>query len=229
MKNSSFLILILIGFVFFASVIEVNSNCTPGGAEKECGEHKQCLKKGVNNTYHCVCKAGFMTLGDSCQDMDECQEKDIRSKCKRKGAKCKNIPGSYTCKCPQGFEKNLESDHCEDLDECEDKPCHEKAVCHNERGSYSCACVKGFAGDGHECVEDMAYKQKQKIQQIITIGGAAGGGTLFLIALIVCFLGARKKKPEEKEEKGIEEQDSTTTVYSRWESSEESDDDDDDE
>ena len=110
-----------------------------------------------------------------------------------------------------------------DIDECEDKPCHHKAVCQNERGSYTCTCVKGFAGDGHECVEDLAYKQKQKIKQIMTIGGAAGGGTLFLIALIACFLGARKKKP--KEEK-IEDTDSTITVHSRWESSEESDDDD---
>lgn len=112
-----------------------------------------------------------------------------------------------------------------DIDECEDEPCHHKAVCQNERGSYTCTCVKGFAGDGHECVEDLAYKQKQKIKQIMTIGGAAGGGTLFLIALIACFLGARKKKPEEK----VEDIDSNLTAHSRWESSEESDDDDDDE
>ncbi|RMX38953.1 hypothetical protein pdam_00016413 [Pocillopora damicornis] len=222
MKNTSLLIVLLTGFVFITFVIEVSSNCAPE-AKEDCGEHKQCVKQGENNTYHCVCKEGFTTLEDSCQDLDECQKRDIRTKCKRKGARCKNTPGSYTCKCPRGFVMHLEADYCKDIDECEDEPCHHKAVCQNERGSYTCTCVKGFAGDGHECVEDLAYKQKQKIKQIMTIGGAAGGGTLFLIALIACFLGARKKKP--KEEK-VEDADSTLTVHSRWESSEESDDDD---
>lgn len=44
----------------------VSSNCAPE-AEEDCGEHKQCVKQGENNTYHCVCKEGFTTLEDSCQ------------------------------------------------------------------------------------------------------------------------------------------------------------------
>lgn len=44
----------------------VSSNCVPE-AKEECGEHKQCVKQGENNTYHCVCKDGFTTLEDSCQ------------------------------------------------------------------------------------------------------------------------------------------------------------------
>lgn len=229
MKNTSLVTFLLIGFLFVASVVKANSEgeCTPG-ADKECGLHKQCVKnETAKNTYYCACKPGYEPNGDNCKDLDECKKKATRLKCKQKGAKCKNFPGSYECKCPRGYEMHPTKHQCEDYDECEDEPCHEKAVCQNKRGSYTCTCVEGFAGDGYECVEDMAYKQKQKIQQITMIGGAAGGGALLIIALIACCCCVRKRKRKENDEEKIEKEPSTLSEYGQdWESSEDSEEED---
>lgn len=98
--------------------------------------------------------------------------------------------------------------------------CHEKATCHNTRGSYKCKCQKGYAGDGEECVEDIAYKQQKNIQLITMIGGAAGGGLLLIIALIACCCCARKRKKEEDGDKKIDKMESTLSQYGNdWESS----------
>jgi len=113
---------------------------------------------------------------------------------------------------------------CEDQDECKDlEICHEKATCHNTRGTYRCTCKKGFAGDGVECVVDIAYNQEKDKQLILMIGGAAGGGVLLIIALIAFCCCARKRKKEEKEE-NIEKMESTLSQYGNdWESSDDSD------
>lgn len=114
-----------------------------------------------------------------------------------------------------------------DYDECEHMElCHLKAICHNTRGSYRCTCMHGFAGDGEECVEDIAYKQKQKIRLIIMIGGAAGGGVLLIIALIAFCCCARKRNKKEKDGEKLEKMESTLSEYGQdWESSEDSDED----
>lgn len=76
-------------------------------------------------------------------------------------------------------------------------------------------------------MEDMAYKQKQKIQQITMIGGAAGGGALLIIALIACCCCVRKRKRKENDEEKIEKEPSTLSEYGQdWESSEDSEEED---
>ena len=114
-----------------------------------------------------------------------------------------------------------------DVNECEEFAyCHEKAKCHNTRGSFRCTCNEGFAGDGEECVEDIAYKQEKNKQLVLMIGGAAGGGILSIIALIAFCCCTRKSKKKEEKEETIEEMDPTLGHFGHeWYSSEDSDDD----
>ena len=114
-----------------------------------------------------------------------------------------------------------------DHDECDDyEVCHEKAMCENTRGSYQCTCIEGFAGDGVECVEDIAYKQEKNKQLVLMIGGAAGGGLLLIIALIAlcCCARARKRKKIEEKVENTGKMETTLSHYgNEWESSEDSD------
>ncbi|KAJ7380483.1 hypothetical protein OS493_008945 [Desmophyllum pertusum] len=229
MKKASLLALLLIGLFFVSSVVKAKSDveCSLKADNKECGPRKHCVKTADNNKYHCVCKPGYVANGDSCKDVDECKNKETRIKCKEKGATCENKLGSYKCKCPKGYAMHHSKHVCEDYDECEHMElCHLKAICHNTRGSYRCTCMHGFAGDGEECVEDIAYKQKQKIRLIIMIGGAAGGGVLLIIALIAFCCCARKRNKKEKDGEKLEKMESTLSEYGQdWESSEDSDED----
>ena len=84
-------------------------------------------------------------------------------------ATCENTPGSYNCKCNNGFAGNgrvCTGTHrhikclieivyatlhfcCLDIDEClNNNDCVEDAHCTNNPGSYSCICNEGYAGDG---------------------------------------------------------------------------------
>ncbi|KAK1905289.1 EGF-containing fibulin-like extracellular matrix protein 1 [Dissostichus eleginoides] len=65
---------------------------------------------------------------------------------------CYNTRGSYTCQCPQGYQKN--GDHCVDRDECAlTNYCMHRCV--NTQGSYYCECNAGhkLASNNHSCVD----------------------------------------------------------------------------
>lgn len=203
------------------SLHDNGETCTPGG-ETQCGDNKHC--EMIGNKAFCKCNPGYHLEKNVCEDINECNQREIRQKCKPTGATCHNTPGSYKCRCKKGFE--MGEHHCEDIDECDSWICHEKAICQNTRGSYTCTCALGFAGDGHECVVDKVYKQKQKIKQVVMFGGASAGGALFIIALIACCCCARKrKKKEEADEQKVTKMESTLSQYGEdWESSESSED-----
>ncbi|XP_052242167.1 mucin-like protein isoform X1 [Dreissena polymorpha] len=78
-----------------------------------------------------------------------------------------NTPGSYTCKCIEGYD-DLEGNRgrrCEDHNECEDPPntqcsfwLNKTRACVNLQGGYICICNKGWNGtkcdnDINECLE----------------------------------------------------------------------------
>ncbi|XP_065865201.1 wall-associated receptor kinase 2-like [Euphorbia lathyris] len=67
-----------------------------------CGSNTNCSYSENGNGYRCVCKDGFTGnpyLPQGCQDIDECKEAN-KYPCQ---GSCKNIIGSYTCKCPIGM------------------------------------------------------------------------------------------------------------------------------
>ncbi|XP_065866440.1 wall-associated receptor kinase 3-like [Euphorbia lathyris] len=67
-----------------------------------CGSNTNSSYSENGNEYRCVCKDGFTGnpyLPQGCQDIDECKEAN-KYPCQ---GSCKNIIGSYTCKCPIGM------------------------------------------------------------------------------------------------------------------------------
>ena len=68
----------------------------------QCQNLKSIDREKLNTSYICVgsCANGFLkdNIG-ACQDIDECQD----SKACPFGVTCKNLIGSYTCDCHQGY------------------------------------------------------------------------------------------------------------------------------
>ena len=91
---------------------------------------------------------GYNVEDDQCVDVDECS---IMNACGVGGIICKNIPGSYECICPNGFD--FLNGRCVDIDECEISlhECDFNADCINTRGSYECNCKPGFTKKGEYC------------------------------------------------------------------------------
>jgi hypothetical protein len=86
----------------------------------------------------------------SCSDIDEC---DIdENNCDPNTTECKNVPGSYTCQCVDGFEKVTKKNEytCYDINECTNSlhECKADSTCNNVIGGYSCDCNDGYNGDG---------------------------------------------------------------------------------
>merc|ERR1719498_215014 len=74
-----------------------------------------------------------------------------------------NLPGSFTCKCKEGFIGD--GKHCEPINKCKtgEVNCHPYANCLVlPNGEYKCECKQGFRGDGvitcddiNECEENI--------------------------------------------------------------------------
>ncbi|KAM5137314.1 matrilin-2 isoform 3-T3 [Callospermophilus lateralis] len=68
---------------------------------------------------------------------------------------CINTPGSYVCRCKQGYILNSDQKTCRIQDLCatEDHACEQ--LCVNVPGSFVCQCYSGYtlAEDGKKCVE----------------------------------------------------------------------------
>ncbi|XP_052245001.1 sushi, von Willebrand factor type A, EGF and pentraxin domain-containing protein 1-like isoform X24 [Dreissena polymorpha] len=126
-----------------------------------------------NNGYHTVdvttlkCNSSGLWNNNppNCTDIDECQKRD-QNDC-HYYSNCTNTPGSYTCKCIEGYD-DLEGNRgrrCEDHNECEDPPntqcsfwLNKTRACVNLQGGYICICNKGWNGtkcdnDINECLE----------------------------------------------------------------------------
>ncbi|RLU27266.1 hypothetical protein DMN91_001067 [Ooceraea biroi] len=100
----------------------------------------------VPGAIYCSCPRGYDLWHDgrTCKDIDECMEQHV---CDHT---CINNPGSYECRCRQGF-RLVNGSTCVDIDECIEKaPCSK--ICINIPGSYYCTCPIGFKLQEDECV-----------------------------------------------------------------------------
>nr|XP_042702293.1 adhesion G protein-coupled receptor E5-like [Chrysemys picta bellii] len=140
---------------FFTDPTEIcdDINECLGPSKPDCGPNTHCAN--VAGSYYCFCsdgyelssgKAKFMNASENtCQDIDECQQNTTI--CEPHGT-CINMPGSYMCKCSEGFGKSQKdmSKICTDIDECNKTPdiCGPNATCINTNGSYWCECQAGY-------------------------------------------------------------------------------------
>ncbi|XP_031551446.1 mucin-like protein isoform X2 [Actinia tenebrosa] len=117
---------------------EVNMNpCYPGVQCKD-------LPAPANVTgYECgPCPSGFSGQGDSCLDIDECDD-FVSQRCSQI---CANTPGSFICGCNPGYVLNEGGRSCDDVNECHPaSDCMQRCV--NTPGSYTCTCDKYFTVD----------------------------------------------------------------------------------
>uniref|UniRef100_A0A8C4YKD8 Latent transforming growth factor beta binding protein 4 n=1 Tax=Gopherus evgoodei TaxID=1825980 RepID=A0A8C4YKD8_9SAUR len=102
--------------------------CAPGFAPvpsdvDECQEYGSALC-GVQRcenqpgSYRCVpaCEPGYRAgAAGSCVDVDECANRTLCGD----HAMCHNLPGSFHCRCDQGYEIARDGRHCQDVNECE--------------------------------------------------------------------------------------------------------------
>ncbi|XP_023378673.1 growth arrest-specific protein 6 [Pteropus vampyrus] len=75
----------------------------------------------------------LQTRSSSAQDVDECADADACGE-----ARCRNLPGSYSCLCDEGYEFNSQEKACQDVDECAEGRCEQ--ACVNAPGTYTCHC-----------------------------------------------------------------------------------------
>ena len=165
------------------------NECKDDESMKICGDHSTCLN--TYGSYLCECESGWnitdliycsgykkiffinvkinflkMNLKIQIKDVDECIDV-ATNKCHSK-AKCFNLPGTYECKCIEGFEGD--GFNCTDIDECqknsasngnsEDDEEEEERVCNeayfkcvNTPGSFECVCKDGFVhGSSGDCI-----------------------------------------------------------------------------
>ncbi|XP_076845192.1 latent-transforming growth factor beta-binding protein 4 isoform X2 [Brachyhypopomus gauderio] len=110
-----------------------------------------CLNGHCENTlgsYRCVCRLGYKLQGNTCADVNECEDP---LQCP--GQECVNTAGSYRCvSCRPGY--RFRSGQCTDVDECVQSPsvCA-NGHCENSQGSYRCICQPGFRLQANTCTD----------------------------------------------------------------------------
>ncbi|XP_040901991.1 LOW QUALITY PROTEIN: latent-transforming growth factor beta-binding protein 4 [Toxotes jaculatrix] len=108
-----------------------------------------CRNGRCDNTpgsYRCVCGLGYKLIGNTCTDVDECEDP---LQCP--GQECVNSQGSYRCvSCKPGY--GLLNRLCTDIDECRLAPCS-NGRCENTPGSYHCVCRNGFKLQNNTCTD----------------------------------------------------------------------------
>lgn len=125
----------------------------PGGFTCVCPEGSGYVSDGLGG---CECPDGFEDTGSGCVDIDECL---LESDDCVDPATCANVPGAFTCECPEGYGYVSDGNGgcvcppgftdsgtaCVDADECalETDNCTGAATCQNVEGGFICECPEG--------------------------------------------------------------------------------------
>ncbi|XP_025966184.2 fibulin-7 [Dromaius novaehollandiae] len=102
----------------------------------------RCAK--TDRTQHCSCEPGFQMSGTVdnglCQDIDECEVYKLEGAPRLCMHTCINVPGSYRCACPRGYNLLGDGKSCEDIDECalSQHNCTRGTTCINTGGGFQC-------------------------------------------------------------------------------------------
>ncbi|XP_017537179.1 latent-transforming growth factor beta-binding protein 4 isoform X2 [Pygocentrus nattereri] len=135
-------------------------SCRPGFAvvSGRCADVDECHQvpapctngrcENILGSYRCVCRTGYRLQGNTCTDVNECEDPQLCP-----GQECVNIPGSYRCaSCRSGY--TFWNGQCTDVDECVQSPslCS-NGRCENTPGSYRCICRPGFRPEGNTCAD----------------------------------------------------------------------------
>lgn len=74
---------------------------------KPCPSSEQCVHDEFTGNNVCICTQGYTrdSQTNKCRDINECTEQRDHPTCGL-NALCKNLPGSYECQCPPGFNGN---------------------------------------------------------------------------------------------------------------------------
>ena len=122
-----------------------------------CGAHAYCTTNGTD----LICECTFGFEGDpyaGCTDINECITGNaLLHDCDSMlpVEECVNSEGSYSCCCPDGYDRNDITGICEDVDECQNTAiniCDVAAICSNTDGSYDCDCLPNYYGNGYYCI-----------------------------------------------------------------------------
>eukprot|EP00933_Yihiella_yeosuensis_P048548 TRINITY_DN447_c2_g1_i1.p1 TRINITY_DN447_c2_g1~~TRINITY_DN447_c2_g1_i1.p1 ORF type:complete len:1116 (-),score=225.21 TRINITY_DN447_c2_g1_i1:116-3463(-) len=143
--------------------------CNAGyiGDGVSCTDFDQCAFKQDNcsaladcedkvGSFECKCKVGYYGDGYNCTDIDECNATNhstveaanpIRPgshQCTNATATCHNTPGSYICRCQDGYSGN--GVNCANVNECalSTHTCPLNTKCTDTVGSFTCECKPGF-------------------------------------------------------------------------------------
>lgn len=83
---------------------ETTTSC---GSSAPCPPGEQCIKNEFVGSSVCICQRGYTRDVETgkCRDINECMELREKPAC-GVNAICKNLPGSYECQCPVGFNGN---------------------------------------------------------------------------------------------------------------------------
>ena len=123
------------------------------GPDARCA-HGVCRDLGAM-AYKCTCNEGYTDF--KCDaDINECGL--MTDDCDERFGICTNTPGSWTCKCKDGFIGTGKKGTCEEIDDCAQSPC-EHGECKDTGNSYVCECEVGWK-DKH-CDHDLNECQAQ--------------------------------------------------------------------